>query len=391
MKRRTILTSGLLCSFALLLLTSLVGHGVGVGPTIIQAEQRPGFVATFTLSINNNTETTEELRLSLGDFVRRQSGEFDWNIPLRTARWSFTEPIAAGGTVTLLYTVKLPTGEPLDVHGVFEANTHPPISAQIIGPTRLASENVGSSGATPAASTAVWVTRTLETIDAYRVATIRLEIHTDIACEGMTVYEQFSKRVDITSPDAAGAVFDTVNQSSADWVTLSATELVLDPGENQEVSARVAMPEGASGSYWNAIFVSSIPKPKPGEGAQIITVYRVAVQLYLTAMGTAQISGQLVGVDVPETDPLTVVATFENTGNAFATAQATVDIVNQSGATVRSLSTGKSLVLPGNRLEISIVDEDSTEPLPPGVYQAVVRIDYGAETLAGGVRGFRVK
>jgi hypothetical protein len=384
-------TKGILFLCVLVML-SCAGYGVGVGPTIIQAEQRPGSQATFELTITNNTETTEELRLSVGDFVRRPDGEFDWNISVRSARWMFTDPIEAGGTLTVRYTVKLPLGAPLLVQGVFDATTRPQVQGSIIGPSEISGGNVGRSGSTSSEpKKEVWIARTLEAIDAALVATIRLDIHIGLPCQGMTIYEQFSQRVDITSLDTAGAVFDTVNRSSATWVTLSHSELVLEPGESQEVSARVAMPEWASGSYWNAIFVSSIPKPKPGEGAQIITVYRVAVQLYLTAMGTAQVMGQLVGVDVRETEPLTVVATFENTGHTFAMVSATVDIVDQTGTTVRSFSPGKSLVLPQNRYEITIEDEESETPLPAGIYQAIVQVDYGADTLVGGVRGFRVR
>jgi hypothetical protein len=370
-------------------LVSLTAYGVGVSPTVLNVVQVAGAEETYVITILNNTDGVENLKISLGDWLRLPEGEYDWTIPLRSARWTFAEGLAAGETVSIRYTAQLPSNAPLTVTGSFETG-HPLITGQVLGPDEIA---VSAVGAPPAAlSDEIWAARTVEKIDVTGLATIHLEVHTDVAVERMTLYETFSQRVDLASLNAGGGTFATVNHSSAEWVTLSFPQITLQPGETRELLVRVDVPPDAVGTSWSAVFVAAEPKPEPGpSGTQIVNIYRIAVQMYVTAAGTQQVTGQLIGVDVLETDPLTVAVDFENTGNALAIVSGSVNIVDQSGTTVRTLAVPERYVLPGDHRIITVVDEESAEPLPPGIYQAVALIDYGVDTLTGGVRGFRVK
>lgn len=368
---------------------SFTVQGVGVSPTVLNVRQVAGAEETYIITILNNTDDVENLKISLGDWLRLPEGGYDWTIPLRSGRWTFPDGLAAGETISIRYTVQLPSNAPLTVEGTFETGG-PLITGQVLGPDEIA---VSAVGAPPATSNdEIWAVRTVEKIDVTGLATIHLELQTDVAVERMTLYETFSQRVDLASLNDGGGAFATVNHSSAEWVTLSFPQVTLQPGETRELLVRVDVPPDAVGTSWNAVFVAAEPKPQPGPGGtQVINIYRIAVQMYVTAAGTQQISGQLIGVDVLETDPLTVAVDFENTGNALAIVSGSVNIVDQSGTTVRTLAVPERYVLPGDHRIITVVDEESTEPLSPGIYQAVALIDYGPDTLTGGVRGFRVK
>ena len=378
---------GLILAYSVFL--SFTVQGVGVSPTVLNVRQVAGAEETYVITILNNTDSVENLKISLGDWLRLPEGGYDWTIPLRSARWTFAEGLAAGETISIRYTVQLPSNAPLIVEGTFESGG-PLITGQVLGPNEIAMSAVGAPPAT--ANNETWAVRTVEKIDVTGLATIHLELHTDIAVERMTLYETFSQRVDLTSLNTGGGTFATVNQSSAEWVTLSFPQVTLQPGETRELLVRVDVPPDAVGTYWNAVFVAAEPKPEPGpSGTQVINIYRIAVQMYITAAGTQQISGQLIGVDVVKTDPLTVAIDFDNTGNALAIISGEINIVDQSGTTVRTLTVPERYVLPGDHRIVTIVDEESAEPLATGIYQAVALSDYGPDILTGGVRGFRVK
>lgn len=115
------------------------------------------------------------------------------------------------------------------------------------------------------------------------------------------------------------------------------------------------------------------------------------MKVYVTAPGTEVRAGRVTAVQVAATDPLTLVVGFENTGNVQLAVAGGVDIIDQTGTTVRSLAIEEFLVLPGGRREVELVDSSSSPRLAVGVYQAVARLDYGGENPVGGVRTFRVK
>jgi hypothetical protein len=367
---------------------SFSGHAFRVGPSSFHLEQSPGTEETYAFVVTDDTDHAEEVRLYLGDWLRAPNGEHDWDVPLRGARWTFSRAFSAGETVRIRYAVGLPAGRDLRVSG--EYLTHEPrLTGAIAGPQVLAPSGPGDGG-TPQSGSAVSVTRTAEKVDASGLATVSLDVRAETAFFGITLYEVFSEQVEMTSLDAAGGTFNTVNRSCADWISLSEDHLRLSPGESREVSLRVAVPAGVSGTYWSAVFIESAPTAEEREGTRILSIYRTAVKVYVTAPGTEVRAGRVTAVQVAATDPLTLVVGFENTGNVQLAVAGGVDIIDQTGTTVRSLAIEEFLVLPGGRREVELVNPSSPR-LAVGVYQAVARLDYGGENPVGGVRTFRVK
>jgi hypothetical protein len=209
--------------------------------------------------------------------------------------------------------------------------------------------------------------------------------------DSLTVHETYSERVEIHSVDSGGARFDTINRSNADWLALSHERLVLEPDESREITLTVDTPQGIDGTYWSAVFVESRPEIVEQEGTRVLSIYRTAIKVYVTALGTGELAGAVTSVEVPETSPFAVEATFENTGTVELVVTGEIEVIDRTGETVRELTIEEFKVLPGSARVVVAVDESESEPLPEGIYQAVVSLDYGGDGPVVGARGFRVR
>lgn len=329
-----------------LLAISLSGLAFRVGPSSFHLEQAPGTEETYTLAVTDDTDHAEEIQLYLGDWLRAPNGEHDWDIPLDGARFTLDRSFAAGETVRVRYTVVLPAGRDLQVAGGFVAED-PRLTGTISGPGIL-SLTGGSGGEEVQSDSGISVVRKVEGVDSAGVVTVALEVEALVPFTGIKLYERFSQHAEVASLDSGGGTFDAVNRSCADWITLSKTHLNLLPGETKEVSLRIAAPAGISGMYWGVVFVESAPTPEDRAGTQILSIYRTAVKVYVTAPGTAELAGRVSGVDITSTDPLRLKVGFDCTGNVQLTVSGTIDVIDETGTTVRSLPIAEFYVLPGD-------------------------------------------
>jgi hypothetical protein len=67
-----------------------------------------------------------------------------------------------------------------------------------------------------------------------------------------------------------------------------------------------------------------------------------------------------------------------------------LEIIDRTGAVVRQMAIAEFKVLPGGTRLVSIAETPEVVGLPSGIYQAVVRLEYGGDGPVVGVRGFRV-
>ncbi len=374
--------------FGTLVLVSLSTAAFRVGPSAFHLEQRAETEETYTLAVTNDTDHAEEIRLYLGDWVRTPTGEHDWDIPLDGFRFTLDRDFAAGDTVQVRYAITLPAGRELQVSGQF-LTLSPRLTGTVSGPTTLAA--TGASGAvTTQPDSRISVSRTVESISPAGVATVSLDVKVLVPVTGIKLYEKLSQHAEVTSLDTAGGTFDTVSRSCADWITLSDGQLSLSPSETREVTLRIVTPTGISGMYWAVVFVESMPTLEASAGTQIVSIYRTAVKVYVTAPGTAEVSGQIRRVDVTATHPMSITIEFGCTGNVQLAVSGAVDVIGETGKTVRSIPVAEFYVLPASYQDVQVVDS-SPLSLPPGIYQAVAHLDYGGDSLAAGVRTFRVQ
>ncbi len=377
-------------------LALLTAMSIGIGceavrvlPAALRVEQEPGSRETYTLTLINDTDATEDLRLYVGDWRRFEDGEHDWGVPQNGARWRFERPFGAGEEAVVRYAVRLPDDLDLAVQGYVRSSA-PDLSVRGDGSARIA-PGLAEPTALTSDDGSITLVRSVEAVDDDRWATVRLTIRTQAAIDGLEIQESFPERREIISLDAGDATFATINRSNAGWVTLSHDRVVLASGESREVAVTVDAPERIDGTYWGAVFVESQPEIVEQGGTRVLSIYRTAIKLYVTALGTGVLDGQVVDVSVPETAPLTIEATFENTGTVELVVSGEAEVIDRTGETVRDVTFDAFKVLPGARRVVSAAAEDAGDPLPEGIYQAVVSFDFGGGNPVVGVRGFRVR
>ena len=369
-----------LCAFALALVATFgaASWAARVIPNRLDLAQAPGTTETYTLLLEGDQEAPEEVRLYLGDWKRAADGEHDWGIPVNGARWTLDGSFAAGDVVTIQYEV---AGEAdgLSIGGSFRTGV-PQVTGAVAGVRRLD----GSETQAPAAGAAVTVTRSVEA----RIVTLRLETLVDF--QGLVLTEAYSGPVELSSLDPAGGSFDTVERSCTSWIVVSEGSIQLLPGERREVALTITTPDAMNGSYWSSLFVEAQPEIIEQGGTRILSIPRTAIKIFVTAPGTEVLAGKVSSVSVLGTAPLAVTSTFENEGNVELVVSGQLEIVDRTGTVVRRTAIAEFKVLPGSARVVSVSESAAVAGLPSGIYQAVVRLEYGGDGPVVGVRGFRV-
>lgn len=347
-------------------------------PNRFDLAQSPGTTETYTMILEGDQSSTEELHLYLGDWERTPDGEHDWGIPMNGARWTSERVFAAGDVLAIRYRVE--GGDAgLYVTGLFRTGT-PQVSGSVDGVTRLD----GSETAPAPLASPVGVTRSVDA----GVVTLRIECRT--AFQGLLITETYSGPVRLESTDAAGGTFDTVSRSCSSWIALFDSVIQLQPGERREVAFSVATPAMYEGSYWSALFVESQPQIIEQGGTRVLSIPRTAIKVFVTAPGTEVLSAAITGVSVLGTNPFALTGTVDNTGNVELALSGQLEVIDRTGSLVRQTAIGEFKVLPGATRTLSFVESADVAVLASGIYQATLRLDYGGESPVVGVRGFRV-
>lgn len=350
---------------------------VRVIPNRFDLAQVPGSEETYTLRLESDRAEAEEVKLYLGEWLRSRDGEHDWGVPSQGARWVFDRSFAAGETVVIRYRVAAADGLP--VTGSFQTGA-PQIAGLISGATTLSAEAVAEapSGAH------VTIVRSIEGDE------VTLTIRTAIDVQGLSVMEIVDGPVTLESVFDGGAEFDAVARSCTSWVRLSQDRVTLAPGEARDIAVTVSTPASFEGAYWTALFVESQPEIVEQAGTRILTIPRAAIKLFVTAPGSELLEGEVTGLSVSSLKPLALVTAFENTGNVELTVQGDLEVVDRTGMIVRRYVIADFKVLPGAARDVLCGDSDESAVLPSGVYQAVVRLDFGGDGPVAGVRAFRI-
>ncbi len=374
---------------------SFCALGVRWSPGEIDLIQDPGVQESYILILQNDSTEVADLRLYVADWLRTEEGVNDFGVPLNGARWVLERSFVAGETVEIRYAIQLPATGSIGVRGTFRTWT-PQTIDEIAGLSTIAVSGENETGGAPS-SALTSVSRSIEDVDASGTATIVLTIRTAVDFQGLTITEAYESGVEITTLDAADGRFDTINRSSADWVTLSRDTVTLEPDEAVEIIMTVTTPSDFTGQYW-CILMAESREVVIGEvsGTQVITRPSVGLKVFVSAPNTLVPAGEVTDIRVIALNPLMVEATFVNTGNVQLVVTSEAQIIDQTGEPVRAFlftEHGRDYfrILPGSTRTIVLIDYSGSPRLPDGIYQAIVSFDFGGDSLIVGAKAFRIR
>jgi len=152
-----------------------------------------------------------------------------------------------------------------------------------------------------------------------------------------------------------------VARSCRNWLRVDQENFFAPGGGMAELRVTARIPADAQGSYWALVGLEVPPPPrKPGAGTLgIAVVPRVAVGVFVTADGTVKRQVRVAAITAHKKadEPVEVVATIENAGNAavLVSGSFTLERPGTKGADTVELASkdvGPVTSLPGNRLRL---------------------------------------
>ena len=179
-------------------------------------------------------------------------------------------------------------------------------------------------------------------------------------------------------------------RSFLDWMKFSPDQMVLEPGDSQDVLCEVNFPDDPTleGSYWGVIFIQEATSDEPGVEAPdsesmqvgITTIFRYAIKIYSTIGGTEIREGLFIDLPIEHVEGEFIIhGIFQNSGNIFMRPEVWLEIRNPEGEIIFQQDHIRQTVLPETIREY--VFELSDLPFVPGTYLVMVIADYGGPAL----------
>ena len=165
---------------------------------------------------------------------------------------------------------------------------------------------------------------------------------------------------------------DTSQNTARPFVTVNPTSFHLDPGQSQNITATINVPQNVgSGGYFAIIKVANPPSVTSGSNIAIVT--SVSIPVYLTIKDTQLIqTGKITGIsnsDITNGQPINITTTFQNTGNIYFKVEGQTTITNDQGVTLDTIPMPltSSSIIPGMSRNLEAIFTPSGS-LAPGTY-----------------------
>jgi hypothetical protein len=188
------------------------------------------------------------------------------------------------------------------------------------------------------------------------------------------------------APDKSYSVLspadDTSPYSARTYITLSASTLLINPGESKDVTATITIPKnaGAGGRY---AFIYFHTTPAGAGTTGVVTAILVPVMITLSGPGATQ-AGTITDINVGDIvagQPITITTSLKNTGNLhYYDTVNTVKVTDSGGNTVVSESTTPSpfAIIPGNTVNYVV---NLNQAIPLGTYTVTSSISLSDGTV----------
>jgi hypothetical protein len=181
----------------------------------------------------------------------------------------------------------------------------------------------------------------------------------------------------IAQSSSGGAILlantqDISQDTARQWVTVDKSSFQLEPGQSENITATITVPQDvSSGAYFAMINIAK--PPVATNGTNVAIVYSVNVPIYLTIAGSQLIqTGKIRGVttgDIANGQSIDINTTFQNIGNTYFKVEGEVTVTNGQGLTLDIIPIpliGNS-ILPGMSRDLDATYTPSGS-LSPGTY-----------------------
>jgi hypothetical protein len=183
-------------------------------------------------------------------------------------------------------------------------------------------------------------------------------------------------------PLYADETLERSGQELSSWITLTATQLTLEPGESREVPFLISVPDDAApGGHFASIFAALEPPRDVSEGASAGVGYRVGNIISIRVSGDIVESATIRSLQTDQyvygSKNVTLTAIVENEGNVLVRPVGPLTITNMLGDTVADLTMNESRagVYPGTQRDVTATWQENG--LGFGRYTAEVALVYG--------------
>ena len=165
---------------------------------------------------------------------------------------------------------------------------------------------------------------------------------------------------------------DTNQDTARSFVTVDPSAFHLDPGQSQDITAIVTVPQNVgSGGYFALINIAE--PPTTTSDSNVAIVYSVGVPVFLTIKGsqlnqTGTITGITAGT-ITNGQPINITTTFQNTGNIYFKVEGQTTITNDQGVMLDTIPMPltSSSIIPGMSRDLNATFTPSGS-LAPGTY-----------------------
>lgn len=394
--KRYRLMYGMLLGLIVSCLLGSAGVALEINTFEMKLTAQPGASITKTVTVTNNEDTPTEVSVEVSDWLRTPGGK---NILLpeeNIARWTLSRTMKKGETEQIVYEVTIPTGYDKDqftIEGTI--TTSAPYSRHQVGDTRGVKLPSGDLITVQQQNNpeVLQATRTVKVLENQGRKKLRVTINLQAIqkVNSITVREQFPVNVKAVPQTSIGK-FVQVQRSASDWIEVQPNKLILQPKQSRKVTVTVNVPNKPklSGTYWSIIYLTGSASPVEREGTTIMARQRLGVKEYITITGTQQYEGYITGFKVVNPSIPQFQLVFKNIGNVQLDLTGEIRILNQKGTKVQTIEFDGIPVLPGAQRTFQLKDQEGSQ-LPPGEYQALAIVDYGASTRAGARTAFTLK
>lgn len=192
------------------------------------------------------------------------------------------------------------------------------------------------------------------------------------------IYAQDWKYSDLHDGTKLFFPLGTLPLSCASWITFSLSELEIPAEGQQDIYYTVKVPQEASGGHFAVLFFeSTMAKSIPAGNVSLGLVVRLGAIFYVETAGNSVRTAKIDNFSIKKqskSKPLEVGLDIINTGNTDIIAKGTLHLINKKGVVFVRSALNKGYTLPA---ETSRLTGSWKDPLPKGMYDAVLTIDIG--------------